>query len=331
MKGVEILPLLYKGVFMKKLWLNWAILTFLSMIVFLFWGINYDKKNYSQILEIDKKLPLKQSLKSLPISDNILFKIYLKIRKGGRDIKAGYYELNGDYSIKDIVNLLEEGKYMMVKFTIPEGYSHDEIVDALEEKELIDRKVFQEVLSGKDFYYPTPNGNFEGYFYPETYFIPEGSGEDEIVDIFLREFLKKFPSEKYPDKEEFYKKLILASVIEREAQVAGEKKVISSVFHNRLKTDMKLASDATVNYLYGYSKRRMYYKDLEIDSPYNTYKYKGLPPAPICNPDYQSIEAAFNPLETDYLFFVAKGDGSHHFSNTYEEHMKFQKDNEKKR
>ncbi|WP_319202798.1 endolytic transglycosylase MltG [uncultured Ilyobacter sp.] len=316
---------------MKKLWLNWVVLIFLSVIVFLFWGINFNKRHYSQILEIDKKLPLKTSLRSLPISENIIFKIYVKMRKGGRDIKAGYYELNGDYSIKDLVDLLEEGRYKMVKFTIPEGYSYGEILDSLEKNKLVDRKAFEEILSEKDFYYPTPGGNFEGYFYPETYFIPEGSSENEIADIFLGEFLKKFPEEKYPDREEFYKMLILASIVEREAQLKDEKKLISSVFHNRLKIGMNLASDATVNYLYGYSKRRMYYKDLEIDSPYNTYMYRGLPPAPICNPDYLSIEAAFNPLETEYLFFVAKGDGSHYFSKTYDEHIKFQKDNEKKR
>ncbi|WP_319370322.1 endolytic transglycosylase MltG [uncultured Ilyobacter sp.] len=316
---------------MKKLWLNWVVFTFLSVIVFLFWGINFNKKNYNQILEIDKKLPLKKSLEALPISENILFKIYVKIRKGGRDIKAGYYELSGDYSIKDIIDLLENGEYKMVKFTIPEGYSHEEIVSSLEKNKLIDRENLKKVLREKDFYYPTPDGNFEGYFYPETYFIPEGSSESDIVDIFLGEFLKKFPKERYTNKEEFYKMLILASIIEREAQVGDEKRLISSVFHNRLKIGMNLASDATVNYLYDYSKRKMYYKDLEIDSPYNTYKYKGLPPAPICNPDYLSIEAAFNPFDTEYLFFVAIGDGSHYFSRTYEEHMKFQKDKEKKR
>ena len=178
-----------------------------------------------------------------------------------------------------------------------------------------------------DFPYPTPDGNFEGYFYPDTYYIPENADEKTIAKIFLREFMEKFPPENYPDKEDFYKKLVLASIIEREAVLADEKPRISSVFHNRLKIDMPLASDATVNYLYNYGKRRMYYKDLEIESPYNTYKNKGLPPGPIGNPDKKSIDAAFNPEETPYYFFVACGGGAHHFTKTYQEHLNFQREN----
>ena len=122
----------------------------------------------------------------------------------------------------------------------------------------------------------------------------------------------------------------MASIIEKEAVKADEKPVIASAFYNRMKKGMTLSSDATVNYLFNYSKRRIYYKDLEIDSPYNTYKNKGLPPAPIANPDIKSVEAAYNPADTDYLFFVAKGDGYHYFSRTYKEHLEFQRNNRKK-
>ena len=96
-----------------------------------------------------------------------------------------------------------------------------------------------------------------------------------------------------------------------------------------MKKGMTLSSDATVNFVFDYAKKRIYYKDLKVDSPYNTYKYKGLPPAPICNPAIDSVEAAYNPADTDYLFFVAKGDGSHFFSRTYREHLNFQRNNKK--
>ena len=152
----------------------------------------------------------------------------------------------------------------------------------------------------------------------------------EIKKQTFKEFIKKFPPEKYPDKEEFYKKLIMASIIEREAVKEDEKPLIASAFYNRMKKGMTLSSDATVNYLYDYSKKRIYYKDLEIDSPYNTYKYKGLPPSPIANPDIKSVEAAYNPSDTKYLFFVAKGNGYHYFSKTYEEHLEFQRKNRQK-
>ncbi|MGL6023515.1 MAG: endolytic transglycosylase MltG, partial [Cetobacterium sp.] len=126
-------------------------------------------------------------------------------------------------------------------------------------------------------------------------------------------------------KKLFYEKLIMASIIEREAQLKDEKKLMSSVFYNRLKKGMKLGSDATVNYVYDYTKRRMYYKDLKVESPYNTYMYRGLPPGPISNPDYDSVIAAINPAVTDYLFFVVTSSGKHTFTKTYREHLEVQK------
>ena len=149
----------------------------------------------------------------------------------------------------------------------------------------------------------------------------------EKLEVPLNYFLKMFPPEKYPNKEKFYKKLIMASILEREAMLKNEKPLMAGVFYNRLKKGMTLSSDATVNYIYNYKKKRMYYKDLEIDSPYNTYMYKGLPPAPISNPDKNSEDAAYNPTKTKYLFFVARGDGGHFFSRTYKEHLDFQNNN----
>lgn len=304
-----------------------------SVIIFLFVGFGFleyqlnEKKHYQQVLEIksgDKILPI---LVELYPEKELYFKGYLKLKNGGKNIKAGYYLLNGNYSVKSLVNLLEEGRDKLFRFTIQEGLTFKEVVNKLESDNRINKEKFMKDLKEIEFPYPTPNGNFEGYFYPDTYYIPEKADEKTIAKTFLREFLEKFPPENYPDKEDFYQKLILASIIEREAVLADEKAKISSVFHNRLKIDMPLASDATVNYLYDYSKRRMYYKDLEIESEYNTYKNKGLPPGPIGNPDKKSIDAAFNPEETPYYFFVACGGGAHHFTKTYEEHLKFQREN----
>lgn len=289
------------------------------------------KIEYNQVVEIRKGQSISKSLKDLPVSKDIMFKLYLKMKNQGKNIKAGYYELKGEYSIITLVDVLESGKDKIYRFTIPEGYSLAQIVNKLVVDGKIDKdKFYEELKNVKDFPYPTPNGNFEGYFYPETYNFSEIVEEKEIIDTILKEFVKKFPPEKYPDKEEFYKKLIMASIIEKEAVKPDEKPVISSAFYNRLKRGMTLSSDATVNYLFNYSKRRIYYKDLEIDSPYNTYKNKGLPPAPIANPDVKSVEASYNPSETKYLFFVARGDGYHYFSKTYEEHLEFQRKNKKR-
>lgn len=296
-------------------------------------GIYYNsqinkKRDYNQILEIKRGEPLKIAFKELGLEDDFIFKIYLKLGNEGRNIKAGYYEIKGKYSYGEILNILESGREKLFKLTVPEGYSIKEIITLLEKDKIGTEEGFYKALSEvKNFPYLTPDGNFEGYLYPETYYLPENAKEKEIVDVMLKEFLKRFPSEKYPDKKLFYKKLIMASIIEREAKLEREKPLMASVFYNRMKKGMTLSSDATVNFIYDYKKRRMYYKDLKIDSPYNTYKYKGLPPAPICNPDEHSILSAFNPANTDYLFFVAvAGDGSHYFTKTYREHLKIQRE-----
>ena len=279
-------------------------------VVFFYSEIN-KKVNYHKIIEIKRGVPLKASLSTLPISDSFVFKVYLKYRNEGKGIKAGYYELKGQMSMKELIDVLESGKDKVFKLTIPEGYSIAEIAELLEKNGRIDKDKFYKEFNGIEFPYPTP----------------ENYNERLIIRTLLREFLKKFPPEKYEDKDEFYQKLIMASILEREAKLDEEKPLMASVFYNRLKKKMTLSSDATVNFLYDYKKRRMYYKDLEIDSPYNTYKYKGLPPGPISNPSVVSVEAAYNPADTDYLFFVATGDGGHFFSKTYKEHLEFQRKN----
>lgn len=307
---------------MKKFFLLFITLI---IVIFLFLGIQFEKKEkYNLILEIDSKKSLKQSLAVLPNADSFLFKLYLKLKNGGKNIKAGYYEINGEYNIRELVSILESGKSKMFKFTIIEGNTVKNVLDKLVEEKRGERENFAQALKEISFPYPTPNGNFEGYFYPETYLIPEKSSEKYILEVFLKEFLKKFPEDKYTDKEDFYKKLILASIIEREAAVEHEKPLMASVFYNRIEKNMYLAADSTVNFVFNYEKKRIFYKDLEVDSPYNTYKNKGLPPAPICNPTVSSVEAVYNPAKTDYLFFVTKGGGEHFFSKTYREHIDFQ-------
>lgn len=318
---------------MKKIYLSIVgIVVLLSVALggYLYFQIE-GKEEYNTTLTIEKNQPLMKSLALLSKSDSLVFKIYLRFRDGGKRIKAGQYHIEGNYSLKEIIDILESGKGRMVKITIPEGFSIKQIVEHLEKVGQIQKDEFYAKLNeaSKWFPYPTPDGNFEGYLYPETYFLPESYDEKILVETMLKEFLKRFPVEKYSNKDEFYQKLIMASILEREAMVKSEKPIMASVFYNRMKKGMTLSSDATVNFVFDYSKKRIYYKDLKVDSPYNTYKYKGLPPAPICNPAVDSVEATYNPADTDYLFFVAKGDGSHYFSRTYREHLKFQKDNKR--
>ncbi len=297
------------------------------IIIIIGFGIFQVEKttDYNQVLEIKKGEPLKKSLAKLKNSNELAFRLYLRFRNGGRDIKAGYYELKGKYNIRQIISILENGKSKMYKFTIIEGSTVDNIFDKLVINKKGNKEKFKQALKEIDFPYITPNGNFEGYFYPETYYIPEKSSEKYIIEIFLKEFLKKFPTEKYKDKEEFYKKLIMASLIQREAMLEEEKPLMASVLYNRIEKGMPLAIDSTINFIFNYEKKRIFYKDLEVDSPYNTYKNLGLPPTPICSPTKKSVEAVYNPAKTKYLFFVVESKGKHHFSETYKEHLRVQK------
>lgn len=288
-------------------------------------GLYFLKKDtYNLILNLAYGKNIREELTKL--NKGKLFWLYLRyFHEGGKKIKAGYYEINGEYNILEIVDMLEEGRGQFQKITIIEGTPLKQIFTQLEQAGIGKKEKYEEVLKEKTFVYPTPNGNWEGYFYPETYKIPKNFQEKEVIDLFLEEFLKHFPKERYPNKKEFYQKLILASLLEREAQLKEEKPIMASVIENRLNKGMRLEIDSTVNYLFDYQKKRIYYKDLKIDSPYNTYRYAGLPPGPICSPTTDSVGAAYHPAKTDYYFFVVKGDGGHYFTKTYREHMEFQK------
>ena len=227
-------------------------------VEYIYHEINKPQK-YAKVIEIKSDVPLKKSLSVLPISKNIIFKGYLKYRNEGKGIKAGYYELKGNLNMKELIDVLEEGKDKVFRLTIPEGYSVAEIAELLEKMGKIDKDKFYKTFNEIEFPYPTPNGNFEGYLYPETYYIPENYDERLILRTLLREFLKKFPPENYPNKEEFYQKLIMASILEREAKLDKEKPLMASVFYNRIDKGMKLASDATVNFVYNNKKKRIYY------------------------------------------------------------------------
>lgn len=282
------------------------------------------KRSYSVEINLSSGQNVRKELSKLNLGR--AFFLYLKyFHEGGKNIKAAYYEFQGDYSIRDIVAMLEEGKGQFVKFTVIEGTPLPKILDKLEAEGFGKRENYERILREKDFPYPRPNGNWEGYFYPETYNIPKGYTEEQVIDIFAQEFLRRFPVENYPDKEDFYQKLILASLLEREAQLPEEKALMASVIQNRLTKGMRLEIDSTVNYVFGYEKKRILYKDLEVNSPYNTYRHFGLPPGPICSPTQGSVEAAYHPAQTEYYFFVTKGGGAHHFSKSYREHMDFQK------
>ena len=315
----------------------------IAIFLIAFAGVGaYHYEIHMKKIEVPRKLEFKKGesvrtlLDEIGLEDDFFLKVYFRLSGVSSEIKAGTYKLNRTYTVSEFFQVLKEGRFEMIRITIPEGYTVKQIKKLLVSKKMLTNAEFDKALKEIEFPYLTPNNNFEGYLYPETYYFAKGSNPKVIIKTILDEFLKEYPVRKYGDSEEakkdFYQKLILASIVEREAILNKEKPIIASVFYNRLKKGMRLESDATVNYIFNYEKRRIYYKDLKIDSPYNTYRHHGLPPAPIGNPGKIAIEASLNPAKTEYLFFVAKYDGTlaHHFTKTYKEHMNYQKNNKHK-
>jgi len=247
-----------------------------------------------------------------------------------KTIKAGEFVFELPLSINKILRIITEGKNLLHAATIPEGLTRLEIADHLESIGFVERPAFLKAsedtsaISAIDL----DARDLEGYLFPETYFFPKGATSEEIVSSMTDQFKDTFTEEWSIRAEEMgftiREIIILASLIEKETSLPEERPIVSAVFHNRLKKRMKLDCDPTIIYALkqdGQFKDRLRTKDMKLDSPYNTYLYGGLPPGPIANPGNESIKAALYPADNDFLFFVAKNDGSHHFSRSFREHQ----------
>ncbi len=264
------------------------------------------------------------------IGSPLFFKLYLKATGQGADFKAGVYDFNGSYNLPDIAAMLKEGGLAGIKVTIPEGYTLEQIAAALVKNGIVTEADFMEAAANGDYrydYVPKTGDalRLQGYLFPETYrFFPDTDAK-EVIAAMLKEFDNHFSAEWRSQMAErglsMEETVTMASIIEREAAVALDRPIIAGVFFKRLEIGMKLQSCATVQYALGETKPALSTNDIAIDSPYNTYLVDGLPPGPICSPGKAALEAALYPTETDYVYFVAKPDGSHVFSVTYEEHL----------
>lgn len=270
------------------------------------------------------------------IKDSLVFELYCKINEKSDKIKAGRYSISSSMKVSEIVDVLVSGKALIdtVKFTIPEGYNLKQIVDKINSLGVVSPESMQAALKADKYDYefleqiPERENRLEGYLFPDTYEVYRDTTAEAIIKKLLGRFDDVFTEEFRNRAEELNMSIdqvvTLASIIEREARLDKERKTISGVFHNRLKKKMLLQSCATVQYLLKEPKEELLYEDLEIDSPYNTYKYAGLPPGPIASPGLAAIEAALYPEDTDLLYFFALDDGSHIFTKTYDEHINAQ-------
>ncbi|TCO79080.1 endolytic transglycosylase MltG [Marinisporobacter balticus] len=273
------------------------------------------------------------------INSDITFRILSKMAKTDGKMQAGEYLLKENMDAREIIDILVNGDTVkdMIKFTIPEGFELKQIIERLEGKGLINKDQFIEVANYGDFDYkflkdiPKGENRLEGFLFPDTYEIANNATEKEIIVKMLNRFDDIFIDDYYKRVKELNMRIneiiTLASIIEREAKLDKERPLVSGVFYNRIKKDMKFQSCATVQYVLGERKPKLSNKDIAIDSPYNTYKYYGLPPKPIASPGKPSIEAALYPKESEYLYFVVSKNGEHHFSKTYKEHLRAKNEN----
>ena len=271
------------------------------------------------------------------VGDAAFFKWISFLLGKRRSYKSGEYQIDGKISMIDLIDLLDKGQTALISVTIPEGQRFLEIVTVLQQKGFINLNKFIMLCSNRDFidsFNITPKINMlEGFLFPETYKFSKSESDYTILKTMVRTFHRNIPKN-YEQLAgnvglTYYEAVILASIIEKETGFASERGTISSVFHNRLGKKMRLQSDPTVIYGIKNFNGNLTKRHLRTKTPYNTYVVEGLPPTPICNPGLASLMAAVQPAPTSYLYFVAKGDGTHKFSTNYRDHYrsvrKFQK------
>lgn len=254
------------------------------------------------------------------------FRAYASLTGRDRAIRAGTYELRSEQGWGELLDALAAGRGVVHTFTIPEGYSLASIAKVVAKSLAI--PVDSVEAAARDTALlrrlDVPTATLEGYLFPDTYTFPSGATARDVIQAMVARFedvwKPSWDSAARAMAMSRHDLMALAAIIEKEARVAEERPVISAVYHNRLRIGMRLQADPTVQYALGRHVERVLYKDLEIDSPYNTYRYAGLPPGPIASPGAASIDAAAHPASVPYLYFVAHPDGHHEFRTTFREH-----------
>jgi UPF0755 protein len=276
------------------------------------------------------------------IRDAELFRLVLRYWGVDAQIEAGDYSLRRSMPMSEVVGQLQHGRLRAKTVTIREGLRAEEVAQLLASEGLVDQEEFIELVRDDAFQYDFLRDRpadapktLEGFLFPDTYQFAVNISTTELIDAMLRNFDQRVTIEMrqlaLDGGLNLFQVLTLASIVEREAVVAEERPIIAGVYLNRLRRGMYLEADPTVQYAKGYDAEaerwwpRLSLDELrQVDSPFNTFIHPGLPPGPICSPGLASVEAVLNPAETSYLFFLAKGDGSHAFAETFEEHLENQ-------
>ena len=293
--------------------------------------IPFEIKSGESSLEIAKNLEAKQLIKNIYV-----FEIYVLLTGISDNFQAGQHYLTGNQTLKDYVRALTEAVAKdEISITIIEGWDNIQIAQYLEDRKIakkeeflnVTQKEFKEFESRYDFLNDKPEGQgLLGYLFPDTYRIYRNASVRDIIDKMLSNFGRKLSlnlREKIAGEgKTIYDIIILASILEKEVSTYDDQRWVADIFYKRLKAGIPLQADSTINFITKKGTDRASLEDTKIDNPYNTYKYKGLPPGPICNPGLSSIKAAISPLKNDYWYFLTTNDGKVIYSKTYQEHLK---------
>ena len=269
------------------------------------------------------------------IGNATAFRAYARIIGADGQLKAGVYDLTTGMPVSSVLDALKAGPSVTyATVTIPEGFVIDQIAERFEKQAGIPKAEFAKLaksgapqFAGKHPYLAAAyRGSLEGYLFPKTYRVKEGSSAREVIEMMLDQFDREIALVDVDRATaaglSLNQLVTLASMIERESRLDSERPLISSVIHNRLRTGSFLKIDATIQYVLGNNRFRLTNEDTKIDSPYNTYTRKGLPPGPISSPGLKSLEAAVAPAKTQLLYYVLTGkDGSHTFTTDFAEFL----------
>ncbi len=324
---------------LRKL-LRWSLI--LAVVVILF-AVGWFAREYrlarpglppGSYFELEKGEGVRAAAESLHrcglVRSPFAFRLAYRLYYSSQSLKAGEYAFPGPVTIKDILEAMTKGKVVLHSITIPEGLTGSEIAAELERSGLASEADFLEAFSDRSLIagWDREAPNAEGYLFPETYAFARRTPAREIAGRMIAQFQTVFTDAWKLRAEEMgltiRQATTLASLIEKETSRPEEKRLVSAVFHNRLRRGMKLDCNPTIIYALkekGQYEGRLRSRDMRLESLYNTYLHAGLPPGPIANPGRDSLEAALYPADEDYLYFVSRNDGSHYFSRTFREHQ----------
>ncbi len=306
---------------MKRIGLFFIFLFFLFFVFFIYKQIYLPKDSNNKeevIFQIKKGEGVRNIAFNLEkeglIRSRLIFQLYVGLQRK-MSLQAGFYQLSPSLNIPQIVSKFSKGDVLKKRITILEGWTIKDIAKYLDKEGIVNANSFINYAQ---------KHQLEGYLFPDTYEFNYGENVEKITKRMEDNFNKKLTDELRREIRSQGRTIseivIMASLIEKEAQTLEDKKIVSGILWKRLEHNMPLQVDATINYIIGENKLKISAEETKIDSPYNTYKYKGLPPAPICNPGMESIEAAIKPKKTPYWYYLSDKNSLLHFSKTLQEH-----------